>query len=448
MQYSIINGDCLDVMREMDACSIDSIVTDPPYGLKFMGKDWDHGLPGEAFWREALRVAKPGAHLLAFGGTRTFHRLTCAIEDAGWEIRDCVMYVYGSGFPKSLDVSKAINKAAGAEREVVGAYHVTRDMSGGSWADLHGKQNHAKMHDIAAPATPAAQQWSGWGTALKPAWEPVIVARKPLDGTVAANVLKWGVGGINVDACRVPTEDNYTINTWDDGSKPFGGGAGHPYTGRQEGKGRWPANLILSWNEDEYELRDDVKPDQLLELERWLDANATTRFMGGTMKIDEKTFKAMPPELKAIFQKLPNPGSVEVLELFPVSGNGSGKPTIAKRQRNKGWCNSSPGEGVDAIDNYGDSGSAARFFYCAKASKRERNAGMPDGMANNHCTVKPLALMRYLCRLVTPSGGTILDPFCGSGSTGVAALQEGFNFIGIEKEAEYAEIALARLANC
>jgi site-specific DNA-methyltransferase (adenine-specific) len=364
LSYEVLHGDCREVMAGMDECSVDSIVTDPPYGLSFMGKGWDKGVPGVEFWVEALRVAKPGSHLLAFGGTRMVHRLAVAIEDAGWEIRDRIHWVYGSGFPKSHNISKAIDKAAGAEREAVGEYEVSRNLSGGSWADLHGKPNGAKMHSITAPATPAAQQWDGWGTALKPAVEPIILARKPFKGTVAANVLEWGTGAINVDGCRVGDEI-VTINTWDNGAKPFGDGAGNPYTGRQQ-QGRFPANLIHDGS-------------------------------------DEAT------------------------------------------------------EGM---------GDASRYFYCAKASKKDRDAGLDTepvvagGMSgrrdgsmgkvtyskNHHPTVKPTDLMAYLCRLITPPGGTILDPFNGSGSTGKAAVREGFNYIGCELDPEYVEIARARIA--
>jgi len=188
----IHHGDCREVMATLDAESVDAIVSDPPYGLSFMGKGWDHGVPGVEFWAEALRVAKPGAHLLAFGGTRTYHRLACAIEDAGWEIRDCVMWVYGSGFPKSHDVSKAIDKAAGAEREVIGPPTPGGQGNGNAYGAI-----------TRPPATAPATAWQGWGTALKPAWEPIIVARKPLVGTVAENVLTHGTGAINVDGCRV-----------------------------------------------------------------------------------------------------------------------------------------------------------------------------------------------------------------------------------------------------
>jgi len=232
LSYEVLHGDCREVMAGMDECSVDSIVTDPPYGLSFMGKGWDRGVPGVEFWVEALRVAKPGAHLLAFGGTRMVHRLAVAIEDAGWEIRDRIHWVYGSGFPKSHNVSKAIDKAAGAEREVVGFQPRGRSvntsfMSGGN--------------NITAPATPEAQQWDGWGTALKPAVEPIILARKPFKGTVAANVLEWGTGAINVDGCRVGTETLPSQVRGVTRIETFQGADGNQTTERI---GRWPANLI------------------------------------------------------------------------------------------------------------------------------------------------------------------------------------------------------------
>lgn len=374
MTVTLYHGDCLDILPMLADNTVDSIVTDPPYGLSFMGKDWDHGVPGVAFWEAALRAAKPGAHLLAFGGTRTFHRLACAIEDAGWEIRDTVMWVYGSGFPKSHDVSKAIDKAAGAEREVVGQYRAATQTNncGTSFNSSGADERGRTIAYITAPATPDAARWSGWGTALKPAWEPVIVARKPLCGTVADNVLTWGTGAINVDGCRVGTTDNLDRVSGSYDGTGFGMAAGniteaHP-------AGRWPANLI-------------------------------------------------------------HDGSDEVVGLL---------------------------------------NDAARFFYCAKASKRDRDEGCeeldakhighyaqdewsrehmgntPDAkrqpVRNHHPTVKPTALMRYLVRLVTSPEGIVLDPFMGSGSTGKAAIMEGFRFIGIELDAEYLEIARARIA--
>ena len=286
--FTIHCGNCLDVMRGMESDSVDSVVTDPPYGLSFMGKNWDHGVPGVPFWREALRVAKPGAMLLAFGGTRTFHRLVCAIEDAGWEIRDTVMWVYGSGFPKSLNVQQAINKAARGAPQ--GGPDPTSP-NHGKFKGGCGEESREGRGFGAGPGSfmkegGAARMgddgpWHGWGTALKPAWEPIVVARKPLDGTVAENVLRWGTGGLNVDGCRVatdPTVDDPRLGgkgTWrtDKAAKNVyeGGYAGDDIASST--KGRWPANLILTYPEDEYMLRDDVTPDQLHKLAEWMNAN-------------------------------------------------------------------------------------------------------------------------------------------------------------------------------
>jgi DNA modification methylase len=443
MSFTIHHGDCREVMATLDADSVDAIVCDPPYGLSFMGKGWDHGVPGVEFWAEAMRVAKPGAHLLAFGGTRTYHRLACAIEDAGWEIRDCVMWVYGSGFPKSHDVSKAIDKAAGAERG--NERGLTSDNGKSLWSagtmrctqcgkSLGSQQGNCKCPP-AAPATDAARQWSGWGTALKPAWEPVIVARKPLVGTVAENVLRHGTGAINVDGCRVASSDQIAAVT---------------------------GKATLCGTRDGYDR--PWKHDPAALAARQERANAAIE--------KANTLGRWPANLI-------HDGSEEVVGLFPES-----KSTPFPEQKRTGhnsttFCKSG-GTINDAYigGGFSDSGSAARFFYCAKASKADRDEGcegidekhvgdegrhtmsgpMPvnytakDGIGrtlprrNHHPTVKPTALMRYLCRLVTPPGGVVLDPFCGSGSTGKAAILEGFGFIGIERESEYAEIARARIA--
>lgn len=330
-------------MAAMDAESIDAIVTDPPYGLSFMGKDWDHGVPGVEFWTEAMRVAKPGTHLLAFGGTRTYHRLAVAIEDAGWEIRDCIMWVYGSGFPKS-----------------------------------HNLKN----------------EWQGWGTALKPAWEPIIVARKPLGGTVAENVLKHGTGAINVDGCRIPTRDTIPRVT---GKGILGGTTPG-----------WDS----PWKSDpEAVARRQERADEAIEK-----ANRLGRWPANVA----------------------HDGSEEVIRLFPQTTSGSRNAGVHRVAAGQGRYGEF-GEG-HMPEIVGSTGSAARFFYCAKASNADR------GEDNQHPTVKPTDLMRYLCRLVTPPNGTVFDPFCGSGSTGKAAVAEGFNFIGCEIDAEHAKIAEARIA--
>lgn len=376
----LIHGNNLEELPKLADNSIDAIITDPPYELGFMGKSWDS--TGIAYnielWQQCLRVLKPGGHLLAFSGSRTYHRMAVAIEDAGFDIRDQIMWVYGSGFPKSLNVSKAIDKQSGAQREVVGSREVW-GRGAERFADI-GEDipvNGNASIPITAPATDAAKQWEGWGTALKPAHEPIVLARKPLDGTVANNVIQHGTGALNINGCRIGEREISQSRGAKLTSAVYGKiNVASLDDAYPEGLGRWPANLI-------------------------------------------------------------HDGSDEVLQLFP--------------------------------DATGD--SAARFFYCAKANKRDRNEGLDnfqpkreadriadDGVGgnnprnrtntpklNHHPTVKPTELMRYLCRLITPPGGTILDPFTGSGSTGKAAILEGFNFIGIELDPDYITIAQARI---
>ena len=491
----VLHGDCVELLAGLEDCSVDSIVTDPPYELGFMGKQWDGA--GIAYsvelWSQCLRVLKPGGHLLAFGGTRTYHRMACAIEDAGFEIRDSIHWVYGSGFPKSLNVGKAIDKTNGegdrrykftgwmrttgltarqldevtgtnmgghyltaksqpaiptaelwavirplcgevpewvdelvarveAEREVVGR---SDDLYGRKSGIANGTKGHttvggtvAEAYDVTAPATDEAKRWEGWGTSLKPAHEPVVLARKPLAGTVAGNVLEFGTGGLNIDGCRVATTDR------------FGGGA-NGTSGFAEGyesgdgwqpgspSGRWPANVVFDG--------------------------------AAAAALDQ--------------QSGDRPGAVSV---------------------SRGRTGTFDFGSHDKVAGYGDNGGASRFFtqsdfgpddwpfvYQAKPSKRERNAGL-DGLeagqpvggadkwtetdrrkgegvtrtpsANVHPTVKPVALMRHLVRLVTPPGGTVLDPFAGSGTTLVAAVLEGMNAIGCEMTDEYLPIIRGRVA--
>jgi site-specific DNA-methyltransferase (adenine-specific) len=282
MRYELHHGDCLDVLKTLSDCSVDAIVTDPPYGLSFMGKRWDYDVPSVDIWVECLRVLKPGGHLLAFAGTRTQHRMAVRIEDAGFEIRDVIAWVYGSGFPKSLDVSKAIDKAAGAEREVVGRAirpdGTTRETVGGRESTPFVASAVDGDAFITAPATEAAKQWAGWGTALKPALEPITLARKPLIGTVAANVLEHGTGGLNIDGCRVeggkrspgyadpgsvgPSAERSIYNSHDGIRRNC-----------DETQGRFPANLILTYPEDSYKLRDNVSLEQLKQLLDWMHEN-------------------------------------------------------------------------------------------------------------------------------------------------------------------------------
>lgn len=412
-------GDSLDVVPMLEPESISAVITDPPYGLGFMGKAWDHAVPGVPFWQAFMGVMKPGAHLAAFGGSRTYHRMGVAIEDAGLELRDTLMWLYGSGFPKSHDVSKAIDKAAGAEREVVG-YDASRarpnraHKTGPVLGDVpYDRSDNGAT--ITAPATPQAQEWAGWGTALKPAHEPIILARKPLSGTVAANVLAHGTGALNIDASRIGTNGETPSGSGrpKQGTAAYGDFKGNG--GNVTTAGRWPSNVIL----DE-------------------DAAAALDRQSGERK---------------------SPGTYKRAGTADSSVYGAGARLTGEYQ-----------------NGYGDTGGASRFFYVAKASRKERNAGL-DGMpeqspwtsfdgqyaegrnpvtgertgrykreqSNHHPTVKPLALMRYLITLVTPPGGIVLDPFAGSGTTLVACAQLGIRAIGVELTEEYAPIIAARI---
>ena len=464
---TLYHGDCLQALRTLPAESVDAVVSDPPYGLSFMGKRWDYDVPATEVWAECLRVLKPGGHLLAFAGTRTQHRMAVRIEDAGFEIRDMIAWVYGSGFPKSLDVSKAIDRMDASEeqerrrlrftawvrgtgvtsrqideatgtnmgghyttaasqpaimtrehleacrhllgdvpewvereadirsvesenmksREVVGRKEMTDTTKAraGFAGSAHSPDydGSKRLVDITAPATPEAQRWQGWGTALKPSWECITVARKPLSGTVAETVLQYGTGALNVDGCRVGTE----IVGW--------GGAGG-----ESG----------AWNKDTCGLRNAGDPRPVSS--RW-PAN------------------------------LIHDGSDEVTGLFPetTSHDTTGIWSGGMKQKHQGnaygvFTKVPPSE---RRPGRADTGSAARFFYCAKASKRDR------GESNRHPTVKPTALMRYLCKLITPPGGLVLDPFTGSGSTGRGAVLEGFRFVGMELDAEHVAEAKRRI---
>jgi site-specific DNA-methyltransferase (adenine-specific) len=387
-KIKLYQGNALLTLKSLADNSIDCGVTDPPYELNFMGKKWDN--TGIAYsielWREVWRVLKPGGYLLSFGGSRTYHRMACAIEDAGFEVRDQIMWVYGSGFPKSLDVSKAIDKAAGAEREITG---VSFRSEGRSFAD--GASGFAKGEILLKnkPVTDAAKQWQGWGTSLKPAHEPICVARKPLIGTVADNVLTYGTGAINIDGCRVGFIDakDLASATWGRGTNIIGGNyVGSTVTSGTNNieanpGGRWPANFI-------------------------------------------------------------HDGSEEVLAGFPDTA--PSKHSL----RNKAGVDKAGKNAYRSLQNHDDyfaghndnGGSAARFFYCAKASKVDRGEG------NNHPTVKPTDLMRYLVRLVCPPGGVCLDPFEGSGSTGKACAIEGFDHIGIDLEPAHLRIQYDRIS--
>jgi len=393
---TLYHGDLLDVLPQLPEASVDCVVTDSPYGIGFMERDWDHDVPGPVYWQAVARVCKPGASLLAFGGTRTYHRLACAIEDAGWEIRDCLMWLYSQGFPKSLDISKAIDKAAGAVREVVGASRSIDCVERGYTKVYTTKAENSGFGTsrtfglgipITAPATPEAAKWDGWGTALKPAWEPIVLAMKPLDGTFASNAEKHGVAGLNIDASRIGTDDlvcNHARSSEAAKSKGKYGDSCAQTTHQTVGQrlGRFPANLLL----DE-------------EAAQQLDAQVGPLTSG---------------KMKAGQQRNQSKGGGGYHGDFPDMATANG--------------------------TYGDSGGASRFFYCAKANKKERGPG------NDHPPVKPLDLMEYLLTLLsTPTGGMILDPFAGSGTTALAAKRLGRRCICVELDQHNCDIAVARL---
>jgi DNA modification methylase len=410
----VILGDCLDVLRGLPDNSIDSVVTDPPYGLSkepdieevltkwmagedyehrgggFMGKTWDSFVPGPAIWREVCRVLKPGGHALVFAGTRTQDLMTVSLRLAGFEIRDCIAYLYFSGFPKSLDVSKAFDKRAGVEREVIREYvapdgNPRTNGTHFSAGEIGGKR--PKKDYLTAPATPLAKKWNGWGTALKPAHEPIIMARKPLIGTVAENVERFGTGAINIDACRIGDEKITTNGRGNmSGVTPI-----VPQSAEYAGSthtGRFPANCVTT------------EPDAFFS----------------------KYFNVTPPELSK---------------------------KASRKDRNSDWKGSEiKVEGKLPKHVFGDGFNSATKVRKDGDEEAIRNGELPEGrtlLKNNHPTVKPTDLMAWLVRLVTPPGGIVLDPFAGSGSTLVAAKREGFQYIGIEREAEYVEIAKARV---
>jgi DNA modification methylase len=388
----IYQGDCLEVLKTLPDNSADSIVSDPPYGWSFMGRKWDYDVPSIDVWREALRVLKPGGHALVACGTRTQHRMAVNLEDAGFEIRDVVAWVYGSGFPKSLNIGKAVDKLQGNEREVVGI-----DSNADRFKEYK-EQDGCERKSFNDKITKGTSEWEGWGTALKPSMELWTLCRKPLgEKTVAENCLKWGTGGINIDESRVET--NEVKEATSEGGK------------------------FAMWNKDG-------------------DNNGFTRHNGNGTAHEQGRFPA----------NLIHDNSEEVRECFPETNpakkgvrNPIGK-THGINSEVYGEYKSQPGVIQGHEDN---GGNASRFFksiiYQAKTSKSERDKGCEDIGGNKHCTVKPIALMQYLCRLITPPKGIVLDPFIGSGSTGVAAKKEGFNYIGIEREPEYVKIAEARI---
>ena len=415
MNKQLIIGDCLEELDRLDENSIDAVITDPPYELNFMNKGWDNA--GVSFnkntWEKCLRVLKPGGYLLAFGGSRTFHRIACAIEDAGFEIRDTIMWIYGSGFPKSMNISKGIEaKNKYGKANTVAKRKVEQNSDGKEYKVVqtnNGAMGEKKIFSRKEyrPVDSSAKKWTGWGTCLKPAFEPIIVARKPFKGSLVNSVLEYGVGGLNIDECRVGDE---TILSHNAPKGTFAGGEpdrGSDTASYHTAVGRFPANIIHDGSDE------------------------ATNGMPKTKGCQGKGFK-----------------------------KGDYKSSAVNTTFSRGDC-----------VPYNDIGSASRYFYCAKTSKKDRDEGLDefepvdagvgalrDGNRNNteprrnvHPTVKPTALMQYLVRLVCPKGSVILDPFMGSGSTGKAVAYEnkernaGYSFIGIEQNPEYVEIAKARI---
>lgn len=560
--------DCLEGIKLLDDNSVDSIVTDPPYELGFMGKKWDS--TGIAYnvelWKECLRVLKPGGHLLAFGGTRTYHRMACAIEDAGFEIRDCIQWLYGSGFPKSHDISKAIDKKLGAERKVVGTRKVSQSDLGQSsgWNKLDTSKG---VYYYTASATPEAQEWDGWGTALKPANEPIVVARKPIsEKTIAENVMKWGTGGINIDGCRI--EHNEKIKTTQrsgrqnaivmtDSSCGFDNTKNNIASANPEG--RFPANVII--DEEAGRMLDEQQEgasrffkniDYTREESDWLKSQSFAFNVGKSLETMLVIIESFAPEsvmqnLKKLLETsvndaenqlkttdidialrdvviLPNQEDKalndiilhfmsEMLKALKKKDDANMRqiqnivsklePELRHTLMEKLKCNPVNYADVSLLTNImmiiqsllttdgcaegvmlttiknsmvaggEDYEEPTRFKYCAKASKKERNMGLEDmpevisndgrdetlasgntphnrgnvPKKNHHPTVKPIKLMEYLITLITPPNGIVLDPFFGSGTTGIAAVNLGFNYIGFELDKTYYNIAIKRISN-
>jgi site-specific DNA-methyltransferase (adenine-specific) len=489
-QAVVYHGNCLDELKNIPDNYVDAIVTDPPYGLGdsdpnyiidalkmwmgedrahipagkgFMGKQWDAFVPPPAVWDECFRVLKPGGYVLVFAGTRTVDLMGLSVRMAGFEIRDSLTWIYGQGFPKSLDISKALDKMAGAEREVLGRNPNSRE-NATKENTLYESGTVGKTDYITAPSTDAAKQWAGWGTALKPASEPIIMARKPLsEKTVAKNVLKWGTGGINIDGTRIGTEERtdkitengFGANFMDDGCQPSG------KTYEKTVTGRFPSNVMFSHADDCVQVGIIGNSYVINKTEEWSGFGQKERpdYESESKTVDVPIYECVE--------------GCPVKELDEQSGIRPGGAYPAKRGQAVNTSFASGQETVGGARQMGDTGGASRFFYVAKASKKDRNEGLDDlptrrasamgydiglgeageGMfkdrnpqkQNFHPTVKPTSLMRQLVKMVAPEGAIILDPFAGSGSTGKASVLEGRRFIGIEMTDEYLPIIQGRL---
>lgn len=443
----LLQGDCLEQLKSLNDGCVDALITDPPAGISFMGKSWDEDKGGRKQWvawmtevmSECLRVLKPGAHGLVWAIPRTSHWTATALEDAGFEIRDVVTHIFGSGFPKSMDISKAIDKQAGAERS-----RYSRPAFGDKFSDDAGTTYGTAISNI--PSTPEAKQWQGWGTALKPASEHWILVRKPTsEKTVAANVLKHGVGGINIDASRIsagadlkPVFSGAKV----DKQAEFGEGTVYGNSEKYESYvsplGRFPANLVLSHNPDCVEV--GVKKVKGTAPSGPNHGRAASLFNAGQGNNQITYASKDGTETVTAFECTPG---CAVAALDAQSGILKSGALLAHHNRAKnslyGGNSLLESKTINTSVTETNSGGASRFFYCAKASKKDKGAD------NTHPTVKSSTLMSYLIKLITPPGGVVLDPFMGSGSTGVSARKDGFTFVGIEKEDEYFAIAKARI---
>lgn len=478
-RYAIFYGHCLDALGELPTDYCDTVITDPPYHLTsgtekrdyrrasasakqrekikatsgFMGCKWDGGdiAFDPELWAEVLRVAKPGAFLFAFGGTRTWHRLAVAIEDAGWELRDTIMFLHGQGFPKSLDLSKAIDAKLGKKRKKNGVKRSgCRKARNGT--ELVGSPTieDAKWQPTTVPASLQAELFDGWGTALKPAWEPIIVAMKPLAGNFASNALRHGVAGLNIDGARVPVfsrpaRDGSGNGKPGDGPRvnAYGNGLSGSVATGTTSKGRWPANVMLSHTEEcRLVGSDPIKGDNRKGKQGTRPAgfgNVGSGSGSGSGKPAGPLYGDGTREVWECSADCP----VAILDAQTAVTKSAGGNSGVKGNKVYGKFNGRP---KNADPGYGDVGSASRFYYVAKPRKNERHIGLADGRQNNHPTLKSLALLEYLCRLsATPTGGIVLDPFMGSGTGGISALLTGRRYIGMEITGEYFRLAAERL---
>jgi site-specific DNA-methyltransferase (adenine-specific) len=448
---NLYNDDCLVILKTMDDNSIDSIVTDPPYGLSFMGKKWDYDVPSQEIFEECLRVLKPGGYLLSFSGSRTYHRMAVRVEDAGFEIRDQLMWLYGSGFPKSLNIGKAVEshqKTGKSDSKTLRQTRMGDDYEPSGQEDYtKGRMFSCSEIEYDGTEQEIKNKWKGWGTALKPAHEPIVMARKPLsEKTVATNVLKHGAGGINIDDSRVagtpePTRFNPSEHSHD-GWRMNSTGE-ECAINAEKTSGRFPSNVILSHHPEcqcigVKTVKGNSKPHELHSNTEQYEGWGNITFRKGEMvgHGDEDGNETVDDYI--CHENCP----IKIMdEQSGVSTSFKSDNSYEGIQGSQNIFKGSYGKNTGQL--YGDKGGASRFFYCAKTSKNERNLGLDD--KNNHPTVKPIKLMKYLQTLVTPKGGTTLDPFMGSGTSGASANIAGFNFIGIEMDEDYFKIAEARI---